>query len=138
MTKEIEKKEVNEFEQFCKLNDKYLHYKTPNVENSGFAMGLHAIKERAKEFGFSEQFLKEIGEKQEAITKKVNEELEEINRILEDWLFNLVQRIYVFKNVEKTEEQIKADAEKVRKFCNDTGAGLNVEFIWITVNEFFI
>lgn len=129
---------LTEYEQFCKLNDKYLTYKTPEVSNSSFAIGLNAIKDKAEEVGFSKEFLKEIDDKASEISQKVKKELEEVNKILEAWLFNLIQRMYIFKNVEKTEEQIKYDAEKIRKFCNDTGAGLNVEFIWTTLNEFFI
>lgn len=137
MTKK-EQVQLSEFEEFCKLNDKYLHYEKPNVENSAFAMGLNGLKEKAKDYGFSDSFMKEMEDKSQEITDKVKKELEDINKVLEQWLFNLIKRIYVFNEVEKTDEQIKDDTEKVRRFCNDTGAGLNVEFIYLTVKEFFI
>lgn len=140
------KEELNEFQQFCKLNDKYIHFQKPTSKyvNGRIAVGATIKLLEDNEGGFDKNKNAELHKSLEEFSKSLedlsNKEIEEISKNIEKWLKELITRIYNFKQKDKelTNENLNIWYNKIYSFLNETGAGLNPEVIYKLVVIFCI
>ena len=160
MTNEnVKQEELTRFEKFSKTIPNLIKPIETNCPHYNLVIGLKALETRAKDFDLSNEWKKETQDKIEKFTKKANEELQEVNKKLDDWFFNYTKAVLTYCEVEKAiasnkdpnDETININektqsaefhnkcvelAKKIRKWVNNTSIGMNHELIFETISLF--
>lgn len=156
-----QKNEETRFEKFSKTDvvKELLKPLQTNCPHYNLVVGLKALQTRAKDFDLSKEWKKETEDKIDKFTKKANEELQVVNKLLDDWFFNYTKATLTFCETEKAIVSVKdaLDAaidisekvesaefhnkcvelsKKIRKWVNVTGVGMNYEVIFETITLF--
>lgn len=135
---------IKSFEEFCKLNDKYLHFEKPSSKyiNGRIAISATAklLQDNPAKFSNEkitelEKGLSEFNSTLEELSKK---EIKEIEEKIDKWLVALISRVFEYNETDVKEEYLKEVKEKVYQFLNETQAGLNAEVVYYLVKFFFI
>lgn len=154
--------EKTRFEKFSETIPNLLKPIETNCPHYNLVLGLRALYTRAKDFDLSKEWKKETEDKIEKYTKKANEELQEVNKKLDDWFFDFTKASLTYCKTEqalasnKDPEDISIDlieiteytksaefhnkclnlSKIIRKWVNVTGVGMNYEIIFETISLF--
>lgn len=157
-----EERQKSRFEKFSETHTNLLKPIQTNCHHYNLVVGLNALYSRAKDFDLSEQWKKETQEKIDKFTKKANEELQAVDKLIDDWFFDFTKATLTYcKNEQalasnKDPEDISIDlvdiieysksaefhnkcvnlAKTIRKWVNTTGIGMNHEVIFETISLF--
>lgn len=143
----MENQELTDFQQFCKLNDKYIHFEKPTSKFVNGRFAIAATMKLLEDSKNNEIFLNEtdkcnayklLEEFHKSLEDKANTEIDEITNNIKVWLTNLIERIFIFNNKEVTKEYVEEVRVKIMDFLNETSSGLNTETIYYLVKTFYI
>lgn len=137
-----EKRQLTDYEQFAKLNDKYVKFTKPTSKYLNGRIAIMATVKLFNEDGAKTkpELEKALQELADSYIGKADKEIEDAKNYIQNWLTDLIKAIYNYKNAsdQLNEEKLKVIREKVMKFINETGAGLNPELIFCLITIFFL
>ena len=157
----VNNEEKTRFEKFSET-DKVKELLKPiqtNCPHYNLVIGLKALFTRAKNYEFTDQWIKETEGKIDEHTKKATKELQDVNKLLDDWFFDFTKATLTFCETEKAQKSDKdveaaiidvnekvqsAEfhnkcvelAKKIRQWVNVTQVGMNHEVIFETISLF--
>lgn len=139
MSNEKQKEITNDYAEFAKLNDKYLHYKKTDPKYLNLSIALNAMMEKFNDLGLSENVKTELLNKKEEIKSKSEKELQEAEASIDTFISNLIKAIFnYYEATPLSDKEQEALVQKTKQFLSFTGAGLNNEIIFILIKIFYL
>ena len=137
-----EKIEVNlTFQSFVEKNKSVVQLNQQKAETYQKLLTCKAVEEQTKDFGFSDNWKKELAEKINELKPSAEQELKDASENINKYLFNFVKAVFEFHRAVielPNDEYLKGCAKTIRGLIAAGGGQLEAECIFNMVKVLYI